>query len=281
MATLTQKIKQAIKDYEETLSKFDSFECNFGWYILFDHRADADTFTFWQTMREFIYLQECKDIQNDSKVYFIDWLKEYWATWLADILESKYQYMNISKYILEMWNEQFDDIGEELELIPVEKDDEVSEEVSEKITYSSVHVETYADFLKWWKRGFLSSKDLFHYAEVCDFSHEEVCDFIKNYMEEPLYEDDNYDDIDYDPWTVDANGHKYTALGYEKRGIFGVPVADKINGVYICCLVYEIINGYTEVRKGEHYGVSHLNKTEISILKDMGLSYDGCWITKP
>lgn len=45
-------------------------------------------------------------------------------------------------------------------------------------------------------------------------------------------------------WTVRAhNGQTYEAIGYEMRGIFGVPVADCVDGEYIDCTVYEIVHG--------------------------------------
>lgn len=79
-------------------------------------------------------------------------------------------------------------------------------------------------------------------------------------------------------WTVRAhNGQTYEAIGYEMRGIFGVPVADCVDGEYIDCTVYEIIHGMIPPRDGLHIGLTRPNDTEIRLLAETGWKYDGCW----
>ena len=83
-------------------------------------------------------------------------------------------------------------------------------------------------------------------------------------------------------WTVDCNGHKYTAIGYETRGIFGVPIAkfDEKTGDAISCTVYEIVMGFKKVNDRDNISGESLNKTEIAMLESVGCEWTGCWIRK-
>lgn len=81
-------------------------------------------------------------------------------------------------------------------------------------------------------------------------------------------------------WQVRCGEHIYKAIGYERRGIFGVPVSDCIDGHYICCEVYELIKGYRTITPNMHISVGKPNKVELALLKDAGYKYDGCWVTK-
>ena len=83
-------------------------------------------------------------------------------------------------------------------------------------------------------------------------------------------------------WTVRCNSHEFEAIGYEWRGIWGVPIVyfDETTGEAICSDVYEIIKGYKVVRECDHIGATLLNSTEISILESLGCKWTGCWIEK-
>ena len=82
-------------------------------------------------------------------------------------------------------------------------------------------------------------------------------------------------------WTVNCNGNKYTAIGYETRGIFGVPIAkfDEKTGDAISCTVYEIIMGFKKMDNA-NIGADRLNATEIAMLESVGCEWTGCWIRK-
>lgn len=83
-------------------------------------------------------------------------------------------------------------------------------------------------------------------------------------------------------WIVNCNGHEFEAIGYETRGIFGVPIAcfDETTGESISCEVYEIVKGFKKVGINEHISASNLNNTEIMLLENVGCTYDGCWIKR-
>lgn len=83
-------------------------------------------------------------------------------------------------------------------------------------------------------------------------------------------------------WTVNCNGHNYECIGYETRGIFGVPIVyfDEHTNDAICSTVYEVIKGYRIVEEYDNICATKLNNTEIELLKSVGCKYDGCWIKK-
>lgn len=82
-----------------------------------------------------------------------------------------------------------------------------------------------------------------------------------------------------DPWTINKNGHKYQALGYEKRGNWNVPIADFLGGVPIQCAIYEIIHGITPPTRDHYISVESPNYVELVLLEESGWRYDGCFIS--
>lgn len=82
-------------------------------------------------------------------------------------------------------------------------------------------------------------------------------------------------------WTVKSHcGTEYEAIGTETRGLWGVPVADYIDGQYIQCEVYEIIHGMIKNPDGLHISITRPNPIELRLLKDSGWNYNGCFATK-
>lgn len=81
-------------------------------------------------------------------------------------------------------------------------------------------------------------------------------------------------------WTVRCGTNIYKAIGYEQRGIFGVPIAEIFHDECISCIVYEIINSLRTVNAVDHISAQKLNAVEISLLKAFGCAWNGCWITK-
>ena len=80
-------------------------------------------------------------------------------------------------------------------------------------------------------------------------------------------------------WTVRAqNGEEYTALGYEERGLWSVPVAEFVNGECISTTVFEICNGM--VYEGSYISVTRPNATELAMLEDAGWEYNGAFAHK-
>lgn len=82
-------------------------------------------------------------------------------------------------------------------------------------------------------------------------------------------------------WTVNCDGHTYTAIGYETRGIFKVPIVefDKKTGDSISATVYEIVKGFKNMHNVS-VGADKLNATEIALLESVGCEWTGCWIRK-
>ena len=87
--------------------------------------------------------------------------------------------------------------------------------------------------------------------------------------------------FEYNPWTVKAeNGAKYTAIGYEYRGLWGVPVVEQCNGEYIQTDVYEIIHGMKTMVEDAYYSITRPNQTELRLLKECGWEYTGAFAHK-
>lgn len=80
-----------------------------------------------------------------------------------------------------------------------------------------------------------------------------------------------------DPWMIRKNGRRYKALGYERRGVFNVPIADFLGGVPIQCTVYEIVHGMIPNERGSYYSVSDPNNVELVLLEESGWNFDGCF----
>lgn len=81
-------------------------------------------------------------------------------------------------------------------------------------------------------------------------------------------------------WIVKAdNGQQYTAIGYENRGIFSVPVAKIVDGYAIQCTVYEIVNGMIRNPERMHISICRPNNLEIDLLEKAGWKYTGCFAT--
>lgn len=80
------------------------------------------------------------------------------------------------------------------------------------------------------------------------------------------------------PWTVSKNGHEYLALGYEKRDLLNVPIADIIGGIPIQCTIYEIIHGIIPNECDSYYSVECPNNVELVLLEESGWMYDGCFV---
>lgn len=79
-------------------------------------------------------------------------------------------------------------------------------------------------------------------------------------------------------WVVKAdNGQQYTAIGYENRGIFSVPVAKIVNGAAVQCQVFEIVNGMIRYPEGMHISICRPNSVEIGLLEAAGWKYTGCF----
>ena len=83
-------------------------------------------------------------------------------------------------------------------------------------------------------------------------------------------------------WTIRCEGHEFKAIGYEWRGIWGVPVVyfDEQTGDSVCSDVYQVVKGYKVVRECDHIGAEKLNATEIALLESVGCKWTGCWIEK-
>lgn len=82
-----------------------------------------------------------------------------------------------------------------------------------------------------------------------------------------------------DPWTIRKNGREYKALGYEKRGIWNVPIADFLGGVPIQCTIYEITHGIIPAVRDHFISVESPNYVELVLLEEYGWKYDGCFIS--
>ena len=83
-----------------------------------------------------------------------------------------------------------------------------------------------------------------------------------------------------DNWDVKINGHIVPAIGYDYRGIFGIPVAEKRNGQYISVSIVAIEKGYIVIDENTHYGLTRPNCEEMRVLENLGLLYSGGFVTK-
>lgn len=87
------------------------------------------------------------------------------------------------------------------------------------------------------------------------------------------------DSLEYDPWLVRVEGgDELWALGYERRGIFSVPVADCKDGECISVAVYEIIHEYVD--DDVNIALTRPNQTELELLDRAGWEYDGAFAHK-
>ena len=94
-----------IDNYKRSLIMFDKFECSLSHYLLFDKRANEDTFRLWQIIREWVHTPIDTDVQDDNKACLIEWLEQNWRAWLICILDYTDKYMNATKLVLESWEE--------------------------------------------------------------------------------------------------------------------------------------------------------------------------------
>lgn len=87
------------------------------------------------------------------------------------------------------------------------------------------------------------------------------------------------DSLQYDPWLVcTMSGDEYWALGYERRGVWNIPIADCKDGECISCEVYEIIH---ELEDDDCYiGINCPNAVELELLEKAGWEYDGAFAHK-
>ena len=84
--------------------------------------------------------------------------------------------------------------------------------------------------------------------------------------------------IDFHPekWTVRTeSGRTYTALGYERRGIWNVPIADFLGEIPIQCGVYEILHGLIPTVKNYYVSIENPNHIELILLEEAGWLYIG------
>ena len=70
-------------------------------------------------------------------------------------------------------------------------------------------------------------------------------------------------------WNVKFGDNIVHAIGYDKRGCFGIPVAEKRNGYYISVSVIAIERGYIDLHN-THYGLTRINPEERRILEKLG-----------
>lgn len=71
-------------------------------------------------------------------------------------------------------------------------------------------------------------------------------------------------------WDVRFGKNVVHAIGYEKRGIFGVPVAEIRNNQYISVDVIAIEKGYINLHHNAYYGITMPNSEERKILEKLG-----------
>ena len=70
-------------------------------------------------------------------------------------------------------------------------------------------------------------------------------------------------------WDVKFGNNTVHAIGYDKRGYFGIPVAEKRNGYYISVSVIAIEKGYIDLHN-THCGLTRINQEERRILEKLG-----------
>lgn len=75
-------------------------------------------------------------------------------------------------------------------------------------------------------------------------------------------------------WTVIENGFEITCVGYDQRGIYGVPVT--ANG--ICAEVAFIQLGAYD--RGDYISLTRPTSQELAILDACGWEFDGCFAHK-
>ena len=91
--------------HEEELILFDEFAERFKHYLLFDKRADENTFKLWKALTQDIASAQTVDIMTDNKVCLVTWLRSNWGAFFECILDESFKYMNVTELVLESWNE--------------------------------------------------------------------------------------------------------------------------------------------------------------------------------
>ena len=95
--------QKAIEKYNRSLETYTSFECNFGWYILFHEKADDANFKVFKAIQKWVETPTEKEVSDDNKVCLITYLEENWKAWLNSVLEGTYEYMNLTQIVWESW----------------------------------------------------------------------------------------------------------------------------------------------------------------------------------
>ena len=100
-----EDILENIREYNSRLSVFDVFENNLTQYLLYDKRADEDTFKLWKALEQDIAKASNSDVMSDNKVCLITWLESNWRAFLECILDNNFKYMNVASIVLQTWIE--------------------------------------------------------------------------------------------------------------------------------------------------------------------------------
>lgn len=93
-------------EYCYKLNTFTVFERNFGEYLLYNPKADANDFKVYKSIQKWANTPTDPDVCADNTVCLITYLEKYWNAWLQSILDREYKYMNLTQMVWNSWEER-------------------------------------------------------------------------------------------------------------------------------------------------------------------------------